>query len=122
MGDFVYLKTGTTIWSLEKGTGTLIDSNSYFYRMGGISVATSINKAFARSTNVSPTDVLYLELNPDGSLGTQDDSPYHGDYPSASNERQPGRCLPASLAQTLECPLGKTGSRWCSWVLRTVLE
>ena len=83
-GDFLYIYDGNSFFSINKNNGTLIDSEDYFYSMQGLSVASRISMAFARSTGVSPSDIIQITLNNDGTLGSQNNSPYHGDYPNAS--------------------------------------
>jgi len=84
-GDFLYLMySGGNVLSVNKFTGDLLDWQSYFYDMRGASISPVVGKIFARSTNVSPSDIVELELNMDGTLGEQTDSPYHGAYPGAT--------------------------------------
>lgn len=82
--DFLYLQKGNTFTSINKFSGEIIDSREYFYSVEGISVSPKQQKIFARSTGVSPSDIIQIALNADGSLGKQVGSPYHGDYPGAS--------------------------------------
>ncbi len=75
---------GTTT-SLARSTGAVVASEtSWFYSTTGWSYAPSLNRLFGRSTGVSPSDILRMTLNPDGTFGSQTDSPYHGDYPSGT--------------------------------------
>lgn len=84
-GDFLYLFYNFgNVLSINKFSGVLLDGKDYFYSMQGPSFAPGPGKIFARSGGVSPADILQIEANPDGTLGVQQDSPYHGDYPSAS--------------------------------------
>jgi hypothetical protein len=84
-GDFLYLfhRVGNLL-SVNKFTGVLLDWKDYFYGMQGPSIAPTVGKIFARSTGISPADIMEVVTNADGTLGIQADSPYHGDYPSAS--------------------------------------
>jgi hypothetical protein len=84
VGDFLYIYAPDDLLSANKWTGALIDQEEYWYTMQGLSVAPTVGKAFARSVGVSPSDIVEVVLAPDGTLGQQDDSPYHGDYPSAT--------------------------------------
>ena len=52
--------------------------------MVGLSVAPTKNKIFGRSSGISPSDILQVTTNADGTLGTQTDSPYHGTYPNGT--------------------------------------
>lgn len=83
IGDFLCLGSYGSLWSVDKTSGSQIDFEEFFYSPQGIDVAPSLRKAFGRSIGVSPSDILVLEMNADGTFGELQDSPYHGDYPSA---------------------------------------
>lgn len=78
--DYLFLHIEDVLISYDKNSGVVIDSGNFFYSMLGIDFDPVHMKAFARSDGVSPADILYVEINPDGTLGNQEDSPYHGDY------------------------------------------
>lgn len=81
VGNFIIaVHSGEEYISANKFTGTIIDSQNLFYRMVGLSVDTSLGSIFGRSTGVSPADIVSLSINLDGTIGLQDDSPYHGDF------------------------------------------
>lgn len=82
-GPYLFLVSGRELESVDKDTGSLIDSESYTYSMGGLSIARSADKIYARSVGVSPADIVSVDFAADGSLGTQTDSPFHGAYPSS---------------------------------------
>jgi len=84
VNNFLYIHYSNTLLSVNKLSGTLIDSKDYWYGMQGIDVAPTIGKAFGRTVGISPSDIVQVILNSDGTLGNQNDSPYHGDFPSAS--------------------------------------
>ena len=84
IGDHLYIYAPDDLLSADKWYGTPIDQEAYWYTMRGFSVAPALGKAFARSLGVSPSDIVEVVLPPDGTLGSQDDSPYHGDYPGAA--------------------------------------
>ncbi|HEU5104144.1 MAG TPA: PKD domain-containing protein [Roseiflexaceae bacterium] len=89
IGQFLYLNYANypygTITSINKLTGVQVDSKDYIYAMlVGTSVAPTRGKLFGRDTGLSPADIRQVVLNADGTLGASTDSPYHGDYPSAS--------------------------------------
>ena len=89
IGQFIYIVYADypygKITSADKASGMLIDSRSYIYDLFvGSSIAPTIGKLFARSSGISPSDIMQVILYPDGTLGAANDSPYHGDYPSAS--------------------------------------
>lgn len=72
--------------TVEKATGLFVDSRSYTYRsLNGASYSPEVGKIFGRTSGISPSDILYVQVNSDGTLGTGAiDSPYHGGYPNAS--------------------------------------
>jgi len=71
--------------SVNKTTGALIDTESYTYDvLQGVSLAPSLGYLFGRDQGISPSDIVQITLNPDGTLGSSMDSPYHGDFPYAT--------------------------------------
>ena len=56
--------------------------SSYVHSLNGSSFAPSLGKLFGR-TGHSPSDIVQVVASADGTLSSQD-SPYHGDYASAS--------------------------------------
>ncbi|MCP3964246.1 MAG: hypothetical protein GY719_40975 [bacterium] len=83
-GSYLFLAAGNDIESVDKTTGGLIDSSvSWFYSMQGLSISPATDRIYARSTGVSPSDIVVVDYASDGTLGNQDDSIYHGDYPNA---------------------------------------
>lgn len=90
IGQFLYINYSSypygKLLSLNKTTGQVIDSKQYLYDvLTGASVAPTKGKIFARDSGISPADIVQVILNSDGTLGGSSDSPYHGDYPNASN-------------------------------------
>jgi hypothetical protein len=83
-GDFLFVTVNDDAWSVNKSTGVPIDTADYFYNMVGLSIAPSVDSFFARSTGVSPSDIIRVDYDALGNLLGQDDSVYHGDYPGAS--------------------------------------
>ncbi|MEM7343759.1 MAG: hypothetical protein AAF485_05915, partial [Chloroflexota bacterium] len=83
-GPYLYVGYNDYLTSINKLDGTHFTTTDYWYRMVGHSIAPSTNKVFARSTGISPADIIEVVLNADGTLGLQDDSPYHGSYPTAT--------------------------------------
>lgn len=63
---------------------SLIETSSPFYSGGGYVALSDASAYFYRTTGVSPSDIRKSTLAADGSITSDDDSPYHGDYPSAS--------------------------------------
>ncbi len=70
--------------TMNKKTGLFLAMIGYWYSGTGFSIAPQLNRAFFRSTNVSPSDIHYMEIGADGKLISGDDSLYHGTYPSAT--------------------------------------
>ena len=84
-GNVLYLfEAGGETTSVDKTSRAQIDREDYFYSMSGVSIAPTIGKIFGRSTGISPSDILQVPIFADGTLGTLSDSPYHGNYPSAT--------------------------------------
>jgi uncharacterized ParB-like nuclease family protein len=81
----VFASSSEQLTSLNKHTGLFLATfSSSWYGMGGISTAPSLNRLFYRTTGVSPSDIGYIEMGTDGKLVKSGQSPYHGDYPSAT--------------------------------------
>jgi len=71
--------------SIDKNTNTIIDTmENYVDSVYGSSISTTANKIFGRSGGISPADITYAAYDDAGNFGAAGDSPYHGDYPSAS--------------------------------------
>ena len=84
VGRALYIGAYSSFLSVDKLSGAQIDTEEdFFYSVQGVDVAPSRRKAFGRSTGVSPSDIVVMNLNADGTFGNQEDSPYHGDYPNA---------------------------------------
>lgn len=83
-GNLLFAVSGSQVRTLHKNTGAQLDDSSFFYSMIGHSVAPQVSKLFGRSSGVSPSDIIYIQFTAGGMLTTQDDSPYHGDYPGAN--------------------------------------
>jgi len=69
---------------MNETSGTIAASANFFYSATGFSLAATKSKLFSVSTGVSPSDILQIPVNADGSMGAQKDSPYHGDYPTGT--------------------------------------
>lgn len=80
----VFGPSGGQLTSLHKKTGLFFSNFSSGYGAGGISVAPLIDRAFYRTTGVSPSDIGYMQVGADGKLVKSNESPYHGAYPSAT--------------------------------------
>ncbi len=85
LGDvLVFGISGDAYSSLNKTTGFALANFTFRYGGSGYSVAPGLNRAFFRSTGISPSDIQYMEIGTDGKLVKGTDSPYHGSYPGAS--------------------------------------
>lgn len=86
-GDYLYLfstpQSGNLVSSILKTSGSLLDAKTFSNGMGGVCISPARNKIFGRSDSGIPTDIVQLTINANGTLGTQTDSPYHGEYPNA---------------------------------------
>lgn len=83
LNQFLYIQDSSTLTSVNKFSGAFVDSEEHFYVMQGIDIAPNKGKLFARSVNISPADIVSIELYADGTIGWQRDSPSHGDFPIA---------------------------------------
>lgn len=86
VGGKLYLahNNGSKFSVVDATTGRPIASSSINYGLSGLSIARTKNKFFGVTTGVSPSDILQVPINADGSLGASQDSPYHGDYPTGT--------------------------------------
>lgn len=82
-GPLLFLSSNDLLESVDKATGSLLDSENYFYSMQGLSIAPSADKIYGRSVGISPSDVFVISYDAGGVLGQQTDSSFHGDYPDA---------------------------------------
>ena len=83
IGD-VLAAFGSGYTTLDKSSGIVLASFSTNYPPAGISVDPFLNRAFSRSLEVTPSDIQFLDIGPDGKLIRSANSPYHGDYPEAN--------------------------------------
>jgi hypothetical protein len=83
-GNVAFLASYADIWSVDKVTGEAIDRANFFYSLQGLSAAPGLRRLFGHSSNVSPSDIVYVSFDSVGRLGEQRDSPAHGDYPSGT--------------------------------------
>jgi hypothetical protein len=49
----------------------------------GASIAPGVRRIFGRTMGLSPSDIVHLDYNADGTFIDSGDSPYHGDFPGA---------------------------------------
>lgn len=64
--------------SVQKSDGALIAEQGVFFGITGATFDGS--EVLGRTAWVSPADVLRIAVHPDGTLGSDQDSPYHGDF------------------------------------------
>ena len=69
------------ITSVQKSDGALIAEQGVSFGITGATFDGS--EVLGRTAWVSPTDVLRIAVHPDGTRGSDEDSPYHGDFPGA---------------------------------------
>jgi len=82
-GSLLFLSDFDKMESVDKGTGALLDSADFFYSIRGLSIARSTDIIYGRSIGVGPSDIVSVAYAVNGTLGTDMDSPFHGDYPDA---------------------------------------
>jgi len=72
----------TTFVTFNTTTGAQIDSDTFIYTAGqGFSYSAAAGKIYGRTTGISPAEICSVVVNPDGTIGAEDETPYHGDYP-----------------------------------------
>ena len=84
INDFLILETNDDYININTNNGDVIDQENFFYESVGHVSINSLSKVYSRNTGVSPSDLVSFVVNPDGTFGAQNDSPYHGDYPNAN--------------------------------------
>ncbi len=89
ISDILYLNHSSypngIFTSVNKNSGSFIDSITSLYDvLRGVSVAPTKGKLIGRDTGLSPSEIVMFNVNADGTFGSTAESPYHGDYPSAS--------------------------------------
>ncbi len=75
----------TRVISVDKDTNTVIDTiDDYLDTIYGSSISTPENRIFGRTRGSSPSDITYVSYDDQGNFLANPDSPYHGDYPGAT--------------------------------------
>ncbi len=87
--DYLYIYHSKNISGVDLNTLGVSTSDRLFYSLQGLSYSSESGEVFARDGGVSPSDILTIELPEDGEIQSGArlplrDSPYHGDYPSAT--------------------------------------
>ena len=71
--------------SVKKSANTQIATfEKYTDSVVGSSIAPTANKMFGRTLGISPADITYVSYTNAGAFTVGGESPYHGDYPSAT--------------------------------------
>ncbi|AHI33030.1 GlyGly-CTERM sorting domain-containing protein [Marinobacter salarius] len=85
VGNALYLVQGfNRVMARNLSDYTLIEEKTVFYRGTGSVGSPAQSALYYRSDGISPSDIVKIPLNADGTMGSDMDSPAHGDYPSAS--------------------------------------
>ncbi|MEQ8232648.1 MAG: Ig-like domain-containing protein [Gammaproteobacteria bacterium] len=74
----------SSVAAFDVESGQVIGTAYYRDRMVGVSFADTLGAIFGRSSGYTPSDILKIALNADGSPGSLFEDPYHGDYPAAT--------------------------------------
>jgi len=82
LDGYLYGQDTYAFFSVDKETDEVISYGFFAYVLGGMSTAPGQNKIFGRTTTTGPSDIIFFVME-HGSLVSLQDSPYHGDYPSA---------------------------------------
>lgn len=84
VGDALYMVQGfNRIMARSLSDYTLIEEDTFHYQGIGSVGSEEQSALFYRSSNVSPSDIHKIPLNTDGTMSADQDSPAHGDYPTA---------------------------------------
>ena len=85
VGNALYLvQSFNRVMARDLSDYSLIEEKTFFYRGSGSVESVEQSALYYRSAGVSPSDIVKLPLNVDGTMGSNMDSPAHGDYPNAS--------------------------------------
>jgi hypothetical protein len=82
--NWLFVLNARNLLIINKFTGSRISDTELWYS-AGLSIAPDRNRIYGRTSGLSPSDILYYDYDPvTGALGGAVDSPYHGDYPYAT--------------------------------------
>lgn len=85
VGDALYLAQGFhRVMARDLSDYSLIEEDTFFYTGTGSVGSMAQPALYYRSVGISPSDIVKIPLGADGAMGDDQDSPAHGDYPSAS--------------------------------------
>jgi hypothetical protein len=84
-GDFLYAIDGSGAWEthslFDRSTGARTFADDWRNQSNGAVYAPGLKKVFTFRDGTSPNDIYYEQVLPESaSLGTDVESPYHGDY------------------------------------------
>ena len=81
---YILISYSSSFLSIRKSDNSLAaDESVGYYSAGGFSIDPGIRTIYGRTKSSSPSDVLRLPYNADGTFESWVDSPHHGSYPSA---------------------------------------
>jgi hypothetical protein len=79
--NWLFILNGADLLIVNKFTGLRINEATLWYS-AGLSISPLRNRIYARTSGLSPSDILYYSYDPvTGQVEGAYDSPYHGDYP-----------------------------------------
>lgn len=85
VNGYAYLsKSGSEIDIYNLSSGSRVEIESLWYGRSGMVASEGQSSLYYRTTGVSPSDIHKLTLSGGGNIIGDIDSPYHGDFPSAS--------------------------------------
>lgn len=80
----IHYKDGGTLVSVSKSDYSQTHDFGLWYSGSNFVHSAAENSLYARSSGISPSDIRKISLDEQGLPTNSNDSPYHGDYPSAS--------------------------------------
>lgn len=92
-GEYVFVLDPTSPWVsyvTYNGDGRLIDQRAWSYSGAEYAWNPVLRRMYQFRDDTSPNDLLFTEIKPDGTFGTQRDSPFHGEI----STRYPIRITP----------------------------
>ena len=83
-GAYIYIVTGNTVTSASKTMAPSSTTRASSTACAGSRLLRRCRSCSVAASASRPLDILEVILGADGTIGSQDDSPYHGDYPGAT--------------------------------------
>lgn len=86
LDNYIYvMESSGSIHVINSSGFTLVETEPSNYWVGPQQVASPINQTiFTRSSGISPSDISKMSIGADGAIVSTSDSPYHGDYATAT--------------------------------------